>query len=610
MNIAFDSWIPVVTLSGEPKKVSLCDVFTEGEKFADLVVRPHERVSLMRLFLCVVYAALDGPKNYDEWIEVPKRLPEAAKNYFDVWKDSFELFHDEKPWLQIAKLDLFPLGAVTKSLVEKEKLDWNGLSKKLIDNGLAKEKSKTEVTLTVNWEQEKNRMSETFGEEFSIISSILQQALSGKDEGSDDDKGWSSLNKLCFTRASGNNTTLFDHESNGGIIAECNAEEIALNLLTFQNFFVAGGKASSRLWGKIEMKNPSNPTGGPCAGKSILFTFLRGQNLFESTYLNLNTYEDLKLIYGDSQNWLGKPLWEMPIKSPSDAESIVNATQTHIGRLVPQTRMLRINEDRKRVLLGSGFLYPKFQDEKNPFYPDAFATLVLNKKDGERQLLSARPDNSVWRELHSLTVCRKNAVASSRGSLCLLNSLDTSPCDIIVSAMITNPKQAAEIIDLIESVFHIPAKLRSDEGTQAYKEEVEFSKNRASRLGRAVETYRSEVDQGWGGKLKSAGSSKGELKARLRSNATIHYWTTVEKNLSFLMNHVEVIGTDAAIPTREAWREMLSSAARDAYRVVCGQETARQMRAFAKGWQELTSEKDETESDTFQTKGENYELAS
>lgn len=532
MNVAFEPWIPVVTASGKPDLASLCEVLAEGEKFADLAVRPHERVALMRLFLCVTHAALNGPKDYPEWCDVPKKLPAAVLKYLTDWVDSFELFHPEKPWLQVAKLNLLP---------------------------------------------------------------------SYKSDVSDVEKGWSTLSKLCFTRASGNNSTLFDHASNGGPLTEYTSGEIALNLLTFQNFFVAGGKASSRLWGEFEMKNPPNPKGGPCSGKSILFTFLRGKRLHESIHLNLTTYEDLKFLYGDSGDWLGVPLWEMPVKSPVNHEAILNATQTHIGRLVPQTRILRVNEDRKRVLLGSGFLYPKFQDEKNTFHPDLFATMVL-KKNGERALLSAKPSSSVWRELHSLIVRRKNASDSSRGPLCLLNSPDTSSCDIIVNAMITNPKQAAEIVDLLESVFHVPARLRTPEGTATYESEVEQSEYWKSRLGGAVEEYRKGIDADWENRLDRAKQDKWALKAKLHSTATTHYWTTVEKNLLLLMTHIKELSTDNAIPTREAWRKMLFAAACEAYRIACGQETPRQMRAFAKGWQKLTTTQKEHETDAKEEK--------
>lgn len=527
MNVAFDPWIPVVTTSGERKLASLNKVLTEGRSFADLAVRPHERVSLMRLFLCVTHAALNGPKDYDEWCNVPKLLPEAAEKYLRDWEDSFELFHPEKPWLQVAELNVLP-------------------SEKTVRPG--------------------------------------------------NDKAWSPLNKLCFTRASGNNSTLFDHTPNKGIPTKYSAEEIALNLITFQNFFVAGGKASSRLWGSIQMKNPTNPKGGPCSGKSILFTFLRGKNIFESIHMNQNTYEDLKYIYGDSSDLLGKPIWEIPIKSPTDEKAITNATQTHLGRLVPQTRILRVNGDCKSVLLGAGFLYPKFQDEKNTFYPDVFATTILNKT-GDRELLSARPNSAVWRELHSLTVRRKNASDFNSGPLCLLNIPESSSCDIIVNAMLTNPKQAAEITNFLESVFHIPAQLNTSEGISIYESEVKISESWSKRLGAAIEEYRKEIDNDWENRLERAKQGKWELKTKLHSVATRHYWTIVEKNLSLLYSHIEAIGTDAAIPTREIWRKILFSTACQSYGLACGHETPRQMRAFAKGWQELTSKKDERKKD-------------
>ncbi len=525
MNVAFDPWIPVVSAKGERELASICTVLTDGAQFSDLAVRPHERISLMRLFLCVAHAALDGPKDYDKWCEVPNRLPEAALSYLTHWKDSFELFHEEKPWLQVALLN------------------------------------------------------------------TLQSP--GKGKSSDN---WLSLNALCFTRASGITSTLFDHESNRSSPTEYTPSEIALNLLTFQNFLVAGGKAPSRVWGETEMENPPYPKGGPCSGKSILFTLLRGNNLLDTIHLNLNTYEDLTLLYGNHDGWLGKPLWEIPIKSPTDIHAITNATQTHIGRLVPQTRILRVHKDRKRVLLGAGFLYPKYQDKKNTFIPDLFATTVINKQE-ERELLSARPGKSIWRELHSLMVRRKDASNTGQGPLCLMNVPDTSSCDIIVNAMITNPKQPAEIVDFIESVFRIPSSFMASEGTASYESEVKNAEALASRLGWAIETYRNEVDGGWEGRLKGAGAGKGELKAKLHTIATNFYWTTVKKNLPSLMTHIKAIGTDTAISTREAWRKMLFMAALDAYRTACGQETPRQIHAFVVGQKKLLSVKNETKEE-------------
>ena len=527
MNVAFEDWIPVVTTAGKRQLASLCDVLTGGEQFADLAVRPHERVALMRLLLCVAHSALEGPEDYDEWCEVPSRLPAAARQYLGRWKDSFELFHPERPWLQVATLAPIPSG-------------------------------------------------------------------NKKSSASDDEGEWSSVNKLSLTRASGNNTTLFDHAA-AGDMQEWEPHELALDLLVFQNYFVAGGKASSRIWGKYEMKNPPNPKGGPCAGKSVVYTFLRGRNLAESVHLNLNSHESLDLLYGSSPGWLGKPIWELPVESPDSQDALANATGTHLGRLVPQTRILRLRKNGRKVLLGGGFTYPKFQDEKNPFHPDVHATVVLSS-DGERELLCASPNKSIWRELPSLTVRSRGDSTANRGPLCLENIPDQASCDILVCAMITNPKQAAEIVDLVDSVFHIPARLSSPEGATAYESEVKSAEHIASRLNCAVEGYRAAVDGGWEGRLKNAGQSKRELKAKLCGIAATHYWTAVEKNLPLLMTHIEALGTESSLRTRETWRRMLFTSACDAYRTACGQETPRQVRAFAKGWGRLTNRKRETAS--------------
>lgn len=68
------------------------------------------------------------------------------------------------------------------------------------------------------------------------------------------------------------------------------------------------------------------------------------------------------------------------------------------------------------------------------------------------------------------------------------------------------------------------------------------------------------------------------------------------------MSHIESIGPDHAVTTNELWRRKLFSAACEAYRTACGQETPRQMRAFAKGWQKLTATKDESEEVANETK--------
>ncbi len=523
MNVAFDPWIPVVDATGGRELTSLCSVLSEGGKYADLAVRPHERVALMRLFLCVAHAALDGPKDYDEWCEVPKRLPEAALKYLAEWRDSFELFHPTKPWLQIA-----------------------GLSKN--------------ADATV-----------------SLIGTA----------------DWTPVSKLNFSFASGNNSTLFDHAGIDGS-RQIPLMDTVLSMLTFQ-CFSTGGLISQVFWnGKQTVKTARD---APCVPASMIHALLRADSLFDSICLNLPTHEDLKLYY--PSHGIGRPVWEQTPTSFADSANVENATATYVGRLVPMVRLIRIHPSGERMLLGDGLPYQSFADG---FPPEPTATVVV-KKDGKKDvqsLLSYRPSRALWRELAAVVVKRK---AGEPGGPVSLNALqEGAACDLVVAAL---ARDQASIIDTAESVFHIPPKLATADGTAAYEQEVKSAESLASRLGWAIESYRIEVDGGWEGRLKGAGANKGELKVKLHSVATTHYWTAVERNLQLLMAHIEAIGTDNAIPTRDIWRKMLFATACDAYRTACGQDTPRQMRAFAKGWQKLTSTKDEPETDNTETREEN-----
>lgn len=101
MNLTIDPWIPVVWEDGKPDKVTLLDVFRQGDRIRDLAVRPHERIALMRLLICVAQAALDGPKGRDDWKTSRTRLPAAAADYLAKWKHAFELFGNGPRFLQV-----------------------------------------------------------------------------------------------------------------------------------------------------------------------------------------------------------------------------------------------------------------------------------------------------------------------------------------------------------------------------------------------------------------------------------------------------------------------------------------------------------------------------
>lgn len=543
MNVAFDPWIPVVTTSGERKLVSLCNVLTEGDRFADLAVRPHERVALMRLFLCVAHAALNGPKDYDEWSAVPKKLPEEARKYLMHWgkEESFELFHPKKPWLQVAEL--------------------KGVDK--VDG------------------------------------------ISGKS---------SPVALLDFEMATGNNSTLMDHYGQMSY-RQISSEKIALNLLTFQNFS-SGGGAPIAQWKTIKTLQVGNPD-APCLSQSMAHCLLRGRSLGETIHLNLPTFEKVEEVYktfaADKKEGyiysdvdLGRPVWEYFPESPEkESDRVLNATKTYIGRLVPISRWVLLIHNSDQMYCCNGFKYDTYKDGFASEPTSAVRLVTRKDKKGietkERKVVKVDSSKALWRELSALFL--KRTADGLGGPLAMVNVPHDTEFDFHVCAMTRN--QASMDIAL-ESVFHISPAFQVH--FPVYQTEVIGdakvigAEGYSRKLRWAIEDYRSSIDNDWKPRIKrTQAKEQNALRDKLAQTAFLSYWTTVEKNLSLLMNHIEAIGTDAAIPTREAWRKMLFITACDAYRVTCGQETPRQMRAFAKGWQKLTAKRDEHESNINET---------
>jgi len=537
MNVAFDPWIPVVTLTGKPDLASLYTVLAEGEKFADLAVRPHERVSLMRLFLCVVHAALDGPKNYNEWCDVPKRLPEAANRYLRTWEDSFELFHKTKPWLQVAEL----------------------------------------------------RGVEKVGD------------ASGKT---------SPMALLDFELASGNNSTLYDHGGQVGF-RKIEPERIALTLLTFQNFSSGGGSPVAQ-WKTTKTSQVGNPD-APCLSQSMAHCLFRGRTLHETVHFNLPTFDEIGRVYRtfltDKKGYqytdiaLGRPLWEFLPNSPEmGAEQVINATKTYLGRLVPMSRWIRLIHDTDQMYCCNGFKYDTFKDGYAS-EPTAAVRLITRKDEKgaestERKVVKIEPTKALWRELSALLI--KRSADGTGGPLAMVNAPYDVEFDFHVCSM-TRDQASMDIA--VESVFHITPEFLIN--FPVYQAEVVVAEGYSRKLRWAIEDYRTAIDNDWKPRVKrTQAKEQNTLRDRLAQTAFLSYWTSVEKNLSLLMAHIEAIGTDAVESTCNAWRKMLFDVACEAYSIACGQDTPRQMRAFAKGWQKLTAKRDKPEADTNETNEE------
>jgi len=118
MNLTTEPWIPVVWDNGKPGVVSLADAFSCGHEIRDLSVRPHERIALMRLLICVTQAALDGPADGEDWKTCRPRIVPCVLDYLKCWQHAFELFGNGQRFLQVIQL-----------LKQKDDDEGNSLSK-------------------------------------------------------------------------------------------------------------------------------------------------------------------------------------------------------------------------------------------------------------------------------------------------------------------------------------------------------------------------------------------------------------------------------------------------------------------------------------------------
>jgi CRISPR system Cascade subunit CasA len=224
MNLTRDPWIPIVRLDGAFALVSLREIFEPGSAIRRLSVRPHEKIALMRLLLCISQAALDGPADREAWATCSEKLPAAARDYLKKWEASFELFGDGPRFLQVGNLKRTP-------------------------------------------KPEKKKSSKA----------IKPEAMEEKEEGN-------PASKLDLALASGNNATLFDNRA-GGDRALPN-DRLALGLLTFQ-CFSPGGCIGVAQWKGKDSPGKGSSNHAPCTPSGMLHTYLEGENLLTTLHLNI-----------------------------------------------------------------------------------------------------------------------------------------------------------------------------------------------------------------------------------------------------------------------------------------------------------------------------------
>lgn len=497
MYLTTDPWIPVVWNGGKSGMLSLHDAFLHSHEIRDLAVRPHERIALMRLFICIAQAALDGPADYDDWKSCQSRIAPAARDYLKGWQSAFELFGNGQRFLQVSNLK--------KAARKSDKVD---------------------------------------------------------DEGN-------SVSKLDLMLATGNNSTLFDNAGGGERVFT--PARLAIMLLTFQ-CFSPGGRIGVALWNGQETPGKGSSDHAPCLAGSMLHAIIRGDHLLHTLHANLLSKSQVAAMVG-KERW-GRPVWEWPPARFKDADPVGNATETYLGRLVPLSRAIRLDETSCTLVLANGLKFATYDA-----WREAMATVIVRKVKGqaERVLLRASLDKAPWRELHSLTV-KAVSQTSNGGPLALQNISGDRPFDLWVGGLVADQ---AKLIDSVESVFHVPAGMLTDQ--RVYEAGVRLAQDMEFRLRRAVSVYHKEL----GNNLDR--NEMREQRQRVQSKATFQYWTDAERRVSDLLAVVEnpaALGLDMAWQKTD-WGQAVWGAALAAFERACPHETARQIRAYALGRQAL-----------------------
>lgn len=518
MNLAFDNWIPCLKKNGESVRASILGCFTDTD-LAGLNVRPHERVALMRLLECVAYAAAKKAKKFPKDNRGRKALREPlaafVEAYLTEWRDSFNLFDEKKPFLQIPDLQA----------------------------GSAQAKK---------------------GGEPNDYSDLTPAS------------------KLSFSLATGNNSTLFDHGAASGGARQFDEESLALWVLTYQHF-CPGGLTGVVSWQGLKTEKQS--TDCPCVSKSMLHTFIQGDSLPNTIWLNLLTEKDLRSYKevaadfsgedGEDFAWLGRPVWEMFPQGPNDGAARANATRTFLGRLVPLGRLVKIMPDRGHILVGSIYDFPGFD---SAFPKEVTATSLKIQKEGKEPevvLLGYRPGQKIWRQLAALSVKRNFDAGDVGGCAALSNIPHDEPTDIIVCAL---AHDKASLTDSVESVYRVRAGELGDSWHAALNAELKYIEGVNGALRAAFAAWRHQEDGGLAGRMKK----DRDCESLLVSAVEADFYARAERLLPFLMKALDRISAGEADGEIEKWEQRIARCGEEVLSDRCDKASSRQLMAYVK----------------------------
>ncbi len=364
------------------------------------------------------------------------------------------------------------------------------------------------------------------------------------------------------------NGPLFDHDSANKGYEENHAWK-AISLLVFLNF-CPSGKIGQSKWQGQQISSSTFIT--PCHG--YLHTYLISSDLISTIHLNLVSKKSIHHI--PNVSW-GVPAWEKHPSGPKDSQAFTNISKTYLGRLVPVSRLIRLDfngEDTSAVIIGP--VPSEYKIEGLPSFREPSATVIKSKKE-DLLYLRLPMGKHVWRELGSILTFSMDSVFNS-GPLPLTNfatlkeHVEVNDVEIWSGQLLKGANEA-KIADEMEWKLTIPKELINDVMLEKYQNGCTLADSGRNCMAGAVKTYASQL------KIDKPPYNKAELI----------FWSILDKEYHILIE----TASDISISLNEKWYPIIGDAMREAYQVVCTHTTPRQIQAYAKGKEKLRLKKPE-----------------
>ena len=104
-NLVDQPWISVVNQGWQRRDVSLTELFTTWETLKEIQAdNPPTTLAIYRFLLAILHRAYQGPKDVDHWEEIQQDNGKKAIAYLNQWRDRFDLFHPDYPFMQDAAI--------------------------------------------------------------------------------------------------------------------------------------------------------------------------------------------------------------------------------------------------------------------------------------------------------------------------------------------------------------------------------------------------------------------------------------------------------------------------------------------------------------------------